>query len=268
MSSTPFAATDAAAYETFMGRWSMRLAAPFLAFASIEPGQRVIDIGCGTGVMTAAAADLGATAVGIDSSQPYLNYAHHHRSRPGTSFEHGDARAMPYPDASFDAAVSTLVLDVVPDPTPIAREMVRVTRSSGTVASAVHEYRGGFAPLTMLLDAAAALDEGGRALRDEMLSDPLVWPGGQVDLWRSVGLAGVEEVPLVVAFDYASFEDYWATYRSGQGRSGRYVASLGGEAREELRGHVRAAYLSGMQDGPRSFGVIIRATRGKVPGKN
>jgi hypothetical protein len=76
----------------------------------------------------------------------------------------------------------------------------------------------------------------------------------------------VDEVPLVVPFDYASFDDYWATFLSGQGRSGSYVMSLDGAAREELRAHVRAAYLAGMADGPRSLSVVIRAVRGRVPG--
>jgi ubiquinone/menaquinone biosynthesis C-methylase UbiE len=136
-----FAATDPAAYETFMGRWSLRLAGPFLAFAGVGPGQRVLDVGCGTGVTTAAAADLGAKAVGLDPSEPYLDHARRCRSRPGVSFERGDARAMAYADASFDAAVSTLVLDVVPDAAPIAREMRRITRPGGVVASAVHDFR-------------------------------------------------------------------------------------------------------------------------------
>ena len=131
-----FAATDATAYETIMGRWSLRLAGPFLAFAGVGPGQRVLDVGCGTGVTTAAAADLGATVVGIDPSTPYLDHARRHRSRPGATFEQGDARAMAHADASFDAAVSTLVLDVVPDvvpdPAPIAREMRRVVRPART----------------------------------------------------------------------------------------------------------------------------------------
>jgi hypothetical protein len=77
----------------------------------------------------------------------------------------------------------------------------------------------------------------------------------------------VEEVPLVVPFDYAGFDDYWATFLSGQGRSGSYVASLDQRAHAELREHVRAAYLSGMGDGPRSLSVIVRAVRGRVPGQ-
>src|SRR4051812_39672253 len=108
MSSTTFAATDAAAYETFMGRWSTRLASPFLAFAGVGPAHRVLDVGCGTGVWPAAAADLGAMVVGIDPSAPYLDHARRHRARPGTAYERGDARALAHPDASFDAAVSTL----------------------------------------------------------------------------------------------------------------------------------------------------------------
>ncbi len=157
--------------------------------------------------------------------------------------------------------------DVVPDPGPIAREMLRVVRPGGVVAWAVRDFRGAYAPVMMMLDTAAVLDPGARALRDEMLSHPLVWPGGQAALWRGLGLAGAEEAPLVVPFDYAGFDDYWATFPSGQGRSGRYVVSLDEGAREELRGHVRAAYLAGMADGPRSFSVIIRAARGAVPGQ-
>ena len=203
--------------------------------------------------------------VGIDPSDPYLGHARRHRSRPGAAFERGDARAMSYADAAFDAVVSTLVLDVVLDALPIAREMRRVARPGGVVASAVHGFRGAYAHVMMMLDTAAVLDPRARALRDEMLSHPLVWPGGQADLWRGLGLTGVEEVPLVVPFDYADFDDYWATFLSGQGRSGSYVMSLGERAREELRGHVRAAYLGGRADGPRSLSVVVRAARGRVP---
>jgi trans-aconitate methyltransferase len=56
-----FLATDAQAYEHFMARWSRRLAGPFLDFAGVKGGGRVLDFGCGTGVITAALAERGCT---------------------------------------------------------------------------------------------------------------------------------------------------------------------------------------------------------------
>jgi SAM-dependent methyltransferase len=262
-----FVTSDPAGYEVFMGRWTNRLVKPFLEFAGIAPGQRVLDVGCGTGIITAGAADLGATAVGIDPSEPYLQFARSRRSRPNTSFELGDAHHIAYPDASFDAAVSTLALDVIPDPRKAAEEMCRVTRPGGIVASAVHDYRGAFAPIFMLWDIASVLDRRAQAVRDGILAQPLVWPEGQAKMWRALGLLDVVEAPLVVPFDYASFADYWATFESGQGRIGNYVMTLAEEPRRELQRHVRGAYLSGMADGPRSFSVIIRAARGVVPSR-
>jgi 2-polyprenyl-3-methyl-5-hydroxy-6-metoxy-1,4-benzoquinol methylase len=108
-----FVATDGAAYENFMGRWSSRLAPLFLEFAGIKAGDRVLDVGCGTGVMTHGAAMLGANAVGFDMSEQYLDYARIHRSHPNARYDQGDARSLPYPDNSFDVAVSTLAIDVV-----------------------------------------------------------------------------------------------------------------------------------------------------------
>jgi ubiquinone/menaquinone biosynthesis C-methylase UbiE len=101
-----FLATDAQAYEHFMARWSQRLAGPFLDFAGIKAGDRVLDVGCGTGVITAALAERGCTVIGLDASEPYLEGARRNRSHRNIVYELGDARRMPYPDASFDACVS------------------------------------------------------------------------------------------------------------------------------------------------------------------
>ena len=117
----------------------------------------------------------------------------------------------------------------------------------------------------MLLDIASVLEQGGKTLRDYMLSHPLVWPDGQASLWRKVGLTDVREAPLVVSYDYTSFDDYWGTWLAGQGRVGSYVVNLSEEARATLGAHVRDAYLGGRPDGLRSFSVIHRAVRGIVP---
>jgi hypothetical protein len=157
-----------------------------------------------------------------------------------------------------------LALDVIPDADRVAAEMQRITRPGGTIASAVHDFRGAFAPILMFWDIASALDSRAQAIRDGMLSHPLVWPQGQAKMWRDLGLVDVVEVPLVIPFDYASFADYWAAFESGQGRVGAYFNSLTEPRQRRLKHLVEAAYLGGMADGPRSFSVIIRAARGIV----
>jgi len=262
---TPFIASDPAGYEIFMARWTERLAGPFLEFAGIGPDQRVLDVGCGTGVITAAVADRGGTCIGLDPSEAYLGFARRQRARPNARYELGDGNHIAHPDGAFDAAVSTLALDVIPDAAPVVTEMRRVTRPGGTVASAVHECRGALAPFFMFWDIASTLDRRAQDIRDGILSHPLVWPQGQTRMWHAVGLTQIVEVPLIVPFDYASFADYWSTFESGQGRVWAYLTSLEEPHRRELTNHVHAAYLGGMPDGPRSFSVIIRAVRGVVP---
>jgi SAM-dependent methyltransferase len=151
---------------------------------------------------------IGATCIGLDPAEAYLEFARRRRSCPNASYELGDAHHVGHPDASFDAVVSTLALDVIPDAERVAEEMRRVTRPGGTVASAIHDFRGAFAPLFMLWDIASVLDSRAQAVRDGMLSHPLVWPQGQANMWRAIGLVDVVEVPLVIPFEYASFADY------------------------------------------------------------
>ena len=102
--------TDPDAYEIFMGRWSKILAKPFLALADVVPGGRVLDVACGTGVLSKAFADAGAHVTGVDASEGYLEGAHRRRSHPNIIYELGDIHQMRFEDDSFDAAVSTLAL--------------------------------------------------------------------------------------------------------------------------------------------------------------
>src|SRR5260370_28937327 len=160
-----FVTSDPAGYEIFMGRWTSRLAGPFLEFAGISPGQRVLDVGCGTGVITAAVADLGATGRGLDPAEAYLEFARRQRSGPNASYELGDGHHIGHPDASFDAVVSTLALDVIPDAERVAEEMRRVTAPGGTGAPAIHDFLGCFPPLLMFLDIATVLDTRAQAIQ-------------------------------------------------------------------------------------------------------
>lgn len=263
--STPFMATDPDVYEHFMGRWSERLAPPFLEFAKIELPARVLDVGCGTGTLALALAQRGATVVGMDASEAYLLGARRRRSHPNINYEHGDASDLQYPTASFDACVSTLAIDVVPDADLVAKEMRRVTVPGGVVACGTFDFWGGNSWFDLVLDTAAVLHESVRTLRNQFKSRPIVWAHGQADLWRRVGLTDVVEEPIVLSFDYADFRDYWACFSSGPSRLAQCLSALSHEVQSEIERHVRAGYLAGLPDGPRSFAVILRAVRGIVP---
>src|SRR5262249_18658815 len=102
------------------------------------------------------------------------------------------------------------------------------------------------------------------ALRDFLKARPLVQANGQAALWRRTGLANVVEVPIVLSFDYDSFDDYWSSFSTGPSRIGQRVAGLPAATRSAIERHVRAGYLAGMPDGPRSFAIIVRAVRGTV----
>ncbi len=257
--------TDSSAYETFMGRWSELLAPLFLAVAAIPAGSRVLDAGCGTGVLSKALADAGATVVGIDASEAYLQGARDRRSHPNITYEHGDICHIRFEDGSFDAVVSTLVLDVLPDPAPAVAEMRRVTRPGGVVASGVTDFW--IAPYnSMLWDTAAVLDAGMSEQRDQMKGRALSAANGLAALWRETGLVEVTEVPVVTDCVFSSFTDYWITFARGQGPVATLFMGLPDHVRGEIERHVRAGYLAGMTDGPRCIPKVTRAVRGIVPG--
>jgi SAM-dependent methyltransferase len=261
----PFLATEADAYEHFMGRWSARLAEPFLDFAGVTPGHRTLDVGCGTGTTSLALAERGATAVGMDASESYLEGARLLRSHANVTYEHGDACHLTYPSDSFDACVSTLAIDVIAEVDLVAAEMRRVTRPGGVVACCTFDFWGGISVLDLVLDTGAVLDEGIRSLRSQIRARPIVWANGQADLWRRVGLVEVVQVPIVLSCDYSDFEDYWSSFSTGPSRIAQHLTASPPASRREIEEHVRAGYLAGLPDGPRSFAVVVRAVRGTVP---
>jgi SAM-dependent methyltransferase len=261
----PFLATDPDVYEHFMGRWSARLAEPFLDFAGVKPGHKALDVGCGTGTTSLALAERGATTVGVDASETYLEGARRLRSHPDVTYEHGDACHLEYPTASFDACVSTLAIDVIPEVDLVAAEMRRVTRPGGVVACGTFDFWGGNSVLDLVLDTAAVLDEGIRSLRAQIKARPIVWANGQANLWRQVGLIEVVEVPIVLSLDYSSFEDYWSSFSTGPTRVAQHLTTLPSGLRSEIEQHVQDGYLAGLPDGPRSFAVVVRAVRATVP---
>lgn len=147
-----------------MGRWSRLLADEFLKWLCVSSGARWLDVCCGSGVVTEAIAEFcsRASIVGIDASPAQIAFARMHRIHSGITFELSDATTVPFPDASFDAAVCGLGLNYISEPARALQEMQRVTRSGGTIAAYVWDYGQGVRFLREFWDAAIAVDPEAR----------------------------------------------------------------------------------------------------------
>ena len=155
-------------------------------------------------------------------------------SDPRATFEIGDAMALDFPDGRFDAAVSGLVLNFVPEPATAVAELVRVTRPSGTTAAYVWDYAEGMTMLRHFWDAAIELDPAAAAL-DEGVRFTLCRPETLRTLWEDGGLADVAVDQLVVEARFEGFDDYWAPFLGGQAPAPGYVVSLPEDHRTALR---------------------------------
>jgi SAM-dependent methyltransferase len=105
-------------------------------FAAVAPGERVLDVACGTGVVAITAARLGAMAEGLDLTPALLERARQNAALAGlpVAFREGDAEALPYPDASFDVVLSQFGHMFAPRPEVTVSEMLRVLRPGGRLA--------------------------------------------------------------------------------------------------------------------------------------
>ena len=127
--------TNPGAYDRFMGRWSTRLAPSFIGFAGVRDGQRILDVGSGTGSLSRALLAVGAKVVGVDPVVDYVSFAKEAVRDARVEFKVGVAEALPFPEESFDAALGLLILQDLTEASRAVREMARVTRRGGTVAT-------------------------------------------------------------------------------------------------------------------------------------
>jgi SAM-dependent methyltransferase len=226
---------DGNAYEAYVGRWSRRVAEAFLHWLDVPAGRGWLDVGCGTGALTEtilAFADP-AHVVGVDPSERFLANARVRIGGTRSAFRVGDARSLPLPDRRFDAVVSGLALNFVPDPGRAAAEFARVAVPGGVVAAYVWDYAEGMAMMRYFWDAAVALDPAAAEL-DEGHRFSLCRPEGLSELWTNAGLDQVAIHAIEVSTVFADFDDYWRPFLGGQGPAPGYVTSLADEHRRAL----------------------------------
>jgi len=256
--------TSGEGYESFVGGLSRQVAPEFVAWLAVPPGSRWLDVGSGTGALTEAVLACCAPerVVGVEPSAAFRTYAEARVPDPRASFRAGDAGALPVDDDGFDAVVSALVLNFVPDQPAALAEMRRAARPGGAVAAYVWDYSGGMPKLTTVWDAAVELDPSAAGLH-EATRFAANQPDPLLALFTGAGLRSVDVQGIVVAADFGSFDDYWSPFLAGTGPAPAYLATLADDDRAALRDAVRAR-LPIEDDGAIHLTACAWAVRGRA----
>ena len=243
------------AYDNFMGRYARELAPVFADFAGVRSGT-ALDVGCGSGILTEELASrLGAENVAAADPSPLVTPA---ASRvPGADVRKAAAEALPWPEASFDAALAQLVLHFLEDPVAGLVEMRRVTRPGGVVAASSWNF-GEMLLLATFWKAARSVVPAAPAETLEMESLDAF-----ADLARQAGLSEVHGQALDVSTRYESFDELWGSFQHSVGPAGQFCASLDPQTRDAIRDEYQRRV--GEPDGSFTLTAQAWALRGRVP---
>ena len=227
------------AYELYVGRWSRLVAREFIRWLAIPEKSQWLDVGCGTGALSQTILEMTnpRKVKGIDRSEGYVEFLLSHVNDSRVEFEVGNAQTLPFGRETFEAAVSGLVLNFVPQPHQMIAEMARVVRKGGTVALYVWDYAGKMQMLRHFWNAVSVLDPAARDL-DEGKRFPLCNPDPLKNLFQNAGLFQVEVHPIDISTDFKNFDDYWMPFLGGQGPAPGYAMSLSEEQRARLRQRI------------------------------
>jgi len=242
-------------YDNFMGRYSMPLGPKFADFAGIRGGMAVVDVGAGTGALTAELVRRGAEVAAAEPSPPFV--AALQKRLPDIAVHAAPAEQLPWPDERFDAALAQLVVTFMEDALAGIREMRRVVRDGGTVAVCMWD-RQGMELLAAIHRAQQAMSSGGPAPEARNLYRDRESLEG---LFRE-GFADLHTELLEVQSDYTGFGEFWDAVADGAGPAGAWLRSLDDAQRASARDELNRQL--GEPSGPFTLtgrAWAVRATR-------
>jgi SAM-dependent methyltransferase len=254
---------DGKAYERFMGRWSQIAGGKFLDWLDAPKNLRWIDVGCGNGAFTEVLISRcsPAAVTGIDPSDGQIAYA---STRPGTKlaqFRVADAQSLPFADDSFDAASMALVITFVPDPVKAAKEMRRVVKPGGWVATYMWDVPAGGLPVNPIYVALDSLGiEAPRppgsiySSRDNMRT-----------VWERAGLQSIDMQAIRIPVVYSDFDDFWESTNVPVGPTGKVIHDMSPSMREKYKARLREQLPIGT-NGRIVYEAFANAVKGRTPG--
>lgn len=241
------------------------MAQPFVKWLGVEDHAAWLDVGCGTGALTAAICEFGkpVSVIACDPSGPFLDAASMAVPDKRVIFELADAEHLPESAEGFDAVVSGLVLNFVPNPERALRVMRQRLRPGGMVGAYVWDYAGGVDFLRYFWEEAIALDPEAADL-DERRRFTICNTENLASLFEAVGLVDIELKGLEVSTAFAGFEDYWQPFLGRTGPAPSYLGSLDGARRERLKERLERR-LQPAEDGLILLQARAWAVRGRDP---
>lgn len=256
------------AYETWMGRWSKRLAPLFLEFADMNEPGRYLDVGSGTGMLSRCILEEidGSEVLGLEPSASYVAFARHKVPDPRAIFKVGDAQTIPFEDDYFDGSLALLVLQEFPDARKAVGEMHRVTRSGGCTTACQWDFVSGMPSLSYFWEAVSEILPKEQAQKEAKKRVPTGYSDAHAlaDLWTDLGHMNVETAQLEIRMEFVSFEDYWKPFLGGATPTSSYAMTLSDNLREDLANRLRTSILGNGPDRPFSIPARALAVRGLV----
>jgi ubiquinone/menaquinone biosynthesis C-methylase UbiE len=256
--------TAGRSYEAYMGRWSRRVATAFLRRLDAPAEADWIELGCGTGALTAAvlAAFAPRSLLAVDPSEDFLAAARAAIPDPRVRFERGQGGALPVADSTIDVAVSGLVLNFVPDRSAALADLLRALRPGGRLAFYVWDYAGGGLEFVDSFWKAAAEVDPQAADLDEARRFPFANRDAIAAECAAAGFAAIEVEPVEVETVFTDFADFWTPFTLGAGPAPGYCRSLDPARRDRLRAGLEASLGT---DGPIAMQARAWAARARAP---
>ena len=209
-------------YDNFMGRYSRVLAPLFADFVGVTPGMRALDIGAGTGALSAELLSRGVSVAAADPSPEFVTVL---RERfPNLEVEEAPAESLPFGTGVFDVALAQLVVAFMADAPAAVAEMARVARRVAVCMWGIAE-----------VDMFAAIDRTAEALGSTRRGEPRRYrtPQEIQDLLAPHG--EVESAELDVTAGYGDFDEFWQALGGLVGPAGQWLASLDSDQRSRAR---------------------------------